>query len=672
MKAKLSNLLLCLCSLILVFVVTACDVDNQTTTNGITGKTTKSAVSEEEKKLDEEVFPKDKVVDVKITIDEDDFQDMLDNASAEEMKIASVDYNGKHFDNIGIRTKGNLSLSSVVQMEDSDRYSLKLSFDEYVNQTLDGISKINLNNNYSDASYMREFLAYEFASQMGLPTPKFSYVNVYINDELWGFYLAIEQVGDAYLERHFGNTYGALYKGLMTGTGSELTWLGDDPNSYTGLAQKSKTSNGNILIDMLNELNNGSDYEKYINVKTALKYIALNVATNNTDSYIGQNKQNYYLYEDEGVFSILPWDYNMAFGGLGGGMGGGMGGFKRDPAGNTPDGNVPDVKASADNANGNTNAPDIDNKNNGDAAVGKTNNGKLLIDEPTSGALADRPLVAKLLAVDEYKDEYHNILKEAIEGYLADDNFTARVNELSEMISSYVEADPTAFYTYDQYKQALPQLISSNASQIENIAQQLDGTIPSSGDGSGSGGGMGGGRGGAGMGGDRPAMAPGNGVQADQAQQAVPNNKSDADQRQPQQGGAGQQGVQEQGANDVQMPQMSNNEGMAGGQDAQQDGIDNQGQQGANNAPQNQDQADQSQQGGMNGQGDFPQWNGERGQADFEGGFPGGFDGPGGRGEFGQGANQAAGSTSEAIATGISLVIIMLACVFVARFRRRR
>ncbi|HEY4391476.1 MAG TPA: CotH kinase family protein [Paenibacillus sp.] len=627
MKAKLSNLLLCLCSLLLVFGVTACDVGSQTATNGDTGKTTKRTVSEEEKKLDEEVFPKDKVVDVKITINEDDFQDMLDNASAEEMKIASVDYNGKHFDNIGIRTKGNLTLRSVVQMEDSDRYSFKLSFDEYVDQTLGGISKINLNNNYSDASYMREFLAYEFAAQMGLPTPKFSYVNVYINDELWGFYLAVEQVGDAYLQRHFGNSYGALYKGEMTGTGSELTWLGDDPSSYTGLVQKSKTSNGNILIDMLNELNNGSDYEKYINVETALKYIALNVATNNTDSYIGGNKQNYYLYEDDGVFSILPWDYNMAFGGLGGGMGG-IGGMGKNDAGQK------------DNAGANP-GMDVENMGPGpigDAAKGNNNNGKLLIDEPTQGALADRPLVAKLFAVDEYKEEYHNILKEAIEGYLANDTFTARVNELSEMISSYVKADPTAFYTYDQYEQALPQLISSNASQIENIAQQLDGTIPSSGDGSGSGGGMGGGmgggRGGAEMGGDRPAMAPGNNGQ----------------------------GVQ--GANDVQMQQMPNVAGAPNGQDTQQGGIDNPAQQGQN---------DQPRQEGVDGQGNMPQWNGERGQAGFEGGFPEGFKGgPGGFGEFGQGANQAAGNTSEAIATGISLVIIMLACVFVARFRRRR
>ena len=110
---------------------------------------------------------------------------MLDNASAEEYKEASVNYNGMQFDHVGIRTKGNLSLRDVVN-SDSDRYSFKISFDEYLNQTLNGISKINLNNNYSDASYMREFLTYELADSVGLPTPGFSYVNVYVNDELWG------------------------------------------------------------------------------------------------------------------------------------------------------------------------------------------------------------------------------------------------------------------------------------------------------------------------------------------------------------------------------------------------------------------------------------------------------------------------------------------------------
>lgn len=220
MKTKWSSLLLCLCSLLLIFGLVACEVTNTSSTTvgtNTTSTTEETKVSAEEQKLDEEVFPKDKVVDVKITIDEDEFQDMLDNASNEEIKTASVDYNGQHFDNIGIRTKGNLTLRSVIQMTDSDRYSFKLSFDEFVDQTLGGISKINLNNNYSDATSMREFLTYELAETMRLPTPKHSFVNIYINDELWGFYLAVEQIGDAYLERNFGNSYGALYKGEMTG-----------------------------------------------------------------------------------------------------------------------------------------------------------------------------------------------------------------------------------------------------------------------------------------------------------------------------------------------------------------------------------------------------------------------------------------------------------------------
>ena len=436
--------------------------------------------------LSESVFPKEKVIDVKITVDEADFQDMLDNASLEEYKMASAEYNGTKFDNVGIRTKGNLSLRSVVQMQDSDRYSFKLSFDEYVdNQTLGGISKINLNNNYSDASYMQEFLTYELAEEMGLPTPGHSYVNVYINGKLWGFYLAVEQVGDAYLERNFGNSYGALYKGEMTGVGSDLAWMGDDLSKYTGLAQKSKSSNGDILIDMLDELNNGTDYESVINVDNVLKYIALNVATNNMDSYLGSNKQNYYLYEDDGIFNVLPWDYNMAFGGMGGGMGGmgggrGMGGQNAQTAAGT----------------------------------------SVLIDEPTQGAVAERPMIAKLLAVDEYKERYHAILKEISEGFLLETKFNAKVDGLAAKLSAYVENDPTSFYTYEEHLKGVEQLKTANTTMITSVIQQLNGTIASTNNGQGSGGGMGGGRGMGGMrggAGETNGQQPGGGQQNGQA-----------------------------------------------------------------------------------------------------------------------------------------------------------
>lgn len=447
MKAKITSLLLTAGLLLLAIVSTGCMTQHPIqleSADASLGAAGSSAVkTSEERRLDEEVFPQDKIIDVKVTMSSDDFQDMLDNASQEEYKPASVEYNGTTIDNVAIRTKGNLSLRSVVN-SDSDRYSFKIAFDEYIgSQNLHGVTKINLNNNYSDPTYMREFLSYELAEKMGLPTPKYSYVRLYVNNELKGLYLAIEQFGTAYLNRNFQNTSGAFYK-ANGGSGSELTWLGDNARLYTGLDLKSATSNDDILIRMLNELNHGSDLESYIDVDEVLKYIALNVVATNMDSYLGQNKHNYYLYENQGLFNMLPWDYNMAFGGFGG--------------------------------------------------------SSVMIDEPTQGQLADRPMIAKLLANEEYKAHYHEIIQGAIQGYLAEANFSARIDALDTLIASDVEQDPTAFYTYEQYKEGLTSLKKTNATTIKSIQDQLDGTAASSGDGSGSG--MGG-RGG----GERPAMA---------------------------------------------------------------------------------------------------------------------------------------------------------------------
>lgn len=686
MRARLKAALRTLCLTVMSVGLAACSISNAPASISSSGSNSSSTVHSSfnstsgtaaEQWLDETVFPKDKVIDVKITLDEADFQDMLDNASAEEYKPASVNYNGQQIDNIGIRTKGNLSLRSVVQMSDSDRYSFKLSFNEYLNQTLGGLEKINLNNNYSDASYMREYLAYELAETMGLPTPKYSFVNVYINDELWGFYLAVEQIGTSYLERHFDNAYGALYKGVMTGNGSDLLWLGDDPDSYTGLELKSNSHNGNVLIDMLDELNHGTDFESVLFVEEALKYIALNVVTNNTDSYIGGNKQNYYLYEEDGVFSILPWDYNMAFGGLGGGMGMGMGkgvpGRNQSAENATDDANIGARDNTEDNAanpgennarndigdNLELNAVSPPQSQNDAAAQIPANNGAqaantapasgtaLLIDEPTQGALAERPLVAKLLAVDAYKEKYHDIIKEAIGGYLSEESFSARVNQLNQMISAYVEQDPTAFYSYEEYQQGVTQLVATNAKQVDNIAQQLAGTIPSSGDGSGSGGGMGrgmGGRFGAGA-------APG-----------IPSSVNAP----PAAGGQEAPKPTQQGTPSVLAEQDAPNRQGANPAPTEQE-VPNQ--QDASPAPSEQWGAPASNNQQLVPEGQVP----PDGIQDVRRAPDGmGFGGPGDFRAGGQQSRQPQGDATEAITAGISLLVLIAASVFVMYFRRKR
>ncbi|WP_054027329.1 CotH kinase family protein [Bacillus sp. FJAT-28004] len=610
MKAKAQLILLCFCSILLIIGLTGCSVGG-TSFNLLGSSKAASAnkISADEQKLDETIFPKNKIVDVKITIDEDEFQNMLDNASSEEYKEASIEYNGQKFDNVAIRTKGNLSLNSVVRMTDSDRYSFKISFDEYVNQTFEGISKINLNNNYSDASYMREFLSYELAEQMGLPTPKYSYVNVYVNGELWGFYLAVEQIGDAYLERNFGNAYGALYK-ANGGSGSELNWL-ETIDSYAGLDLKSDKSNDDILLDMLDELNNGSNYESVLDVDEALKFIALNAVAGNFDSYLSEKKHNYYLYEDDGIFNILPWDYNMSFGGFGGGSG-------------------------------------------------------VLIDEPTTGAVADRPLINKLLKVEAYKEKYHTIVASMLEGYLAEDTFKARVAEIKDMISDNVKADPSSFYTYEQYEQGITQVLSFNSQQTSSVAQQLAGTIPSSGDGSGSGNsGMGGG----GFGGNRPNTQQGN-------SQTTTANSNVAALAGAKQQGAGITATKElptQEAGGIAAPNGQATQIEAGtatpNEQIPQDDA-------GTTAPNEQIPQDDAgvappdgqipgQQGGMQGEFGGQRPNGQGGMGGM-GDMGGGFGGPGTQ------QTQVQGSPKEAATVGITLIILLLSCAFIVFYKRKR
>ena len=79
-----------------------------------------------------ELFDTSEIIDINIIMDEKQWEEMLSNATAEEYYKCDVQVNGKNFHNIGIRPKGNTSLSSIASDQDNDRYSLKLEFDQYV------------------------------------------------------------------------------------------------------------------------------------------------------------------------------------------------------------------------------------------------------------------------------------------------------------------------------------------------------------------------------------------------------------------------------------------------------------------------------------------------------------------------------------------------------------
>lgn len=445
------------------------------------------------------IFQEDTVNEINIEIDETDWQDMLENPLEEEYHKANITINGETIGNVAIRTKGNNSLTSVAN-SDSDRYSFKLDFDYYDNNgNYYGLKKLCLNNNYSDNSSMREYISYKIMGEMGLDVPECAYSHITVNGEEWGLYLAVEAVDETFLAAHFADATGDLYKPEGMGyTGADLVYNGDDISAYTGLNLKTNlnSSDGKEILALMQALEDGEGLEEVLDVEKALKYIAANVALANFDSYLGNTTHNFYLYEENGRFTIIPWDMNLAFGGFGGGevdiyeptkqsMGGFGGGDKRkDTQDNDAVTNAAENTEAQADANNQPQPPD-----NADMR------GMPSMDS------GEKPLVTTLLENETYRSMYEGYLKEIAEKYFTQEYMTELVTKIHDLIAPYVQNDPTAFCTYAEFEQVCStdptdqySLVYYAVNMAESIENQLNGGEPTFNTSSMQGGGFGGGK----------------------------------------------------------------------------------------------------------------------------------------------------------------------------------
>lgn len=488
------------------------------------------------------IFQEDTVNEINIEIDEADWQDMLENPLEEEYHKANVTINGETVGNVAIRTKGNTSLTSVAN-SDSDRYSFKLDFDYYDNNgNYYGLKKLCLNNNYSDNSSMREYISYKIMGEMGLDVPECAYSHITVNGEEWGLYLAVEPVDEVFLAAHFADATGDLYKPEgVGGTGADLVYNGGDISAYTGLNLKTNlnSSDGKEILALMQALEDGEGLEEVLDVEKALKYIAANVALANFDSYLGNTTHNFYLYEENGRFTIIPWDMNLAFGGFGGGevdiyeptkqsMGGFGGGDKRK---DTQDNDA--VTNAAENTEAQADANNQPQPHNNADMQG--------MPSMDSG---EKPLVTTLLENETYRSMYEGYLKEIAEKYFTQEYMTELVTKIHDLIAPYVQNDPTAFCTYAEFEQACStdptdqySLVYYAVNMAESIENQLNGGEPTFNTSSMQGGGFGDGKQ-SDFNGEMPDMASRTEQTTDAQQNAQQNDRpTPPDQNGGQQGG---------------------------------------------------------------------------------------------------------------------------------------
>lgn len=229
-------------------------------------------------------------------------------------------------------------------------------------------------------------------------------------------------------------------KGGFVGMGSDdvkLVYTDDDFDSYENIFDNAKTditdSDKTRLINSLKALNS-DDAASTVDVDAVIKYFAVHNFVCNFDSYTGSMIHNYYLYEKDGILSMIPWDYNLAFGGF-------FGGSDSTSMINFP------------------------------------------IDSPVSGGDTDsRPMLAWIFADEEYTELYHEALSEFIANYFESGYFEEEIDRVTALISPYVEKDPTKFCTYNEFTEGVAALKEFCTLRAESVRGQLDGTIPSTSD----------------------------------------------------------------------------------------------------------------------------------------------------------------------------------------------
>lgn len=352
-------------------------------------------------------FPQDRVIAVVVEMTSTDWQALIATARDEIDYPATVTYNGVRVSDVLIRTKGNSSLNAVAGST-SHRFSFKIDINDVLpDQRLLGLKKIVLNNGFKDPTLIREAVAYGLLRDFGVPTPRTAFVDLTVAGEHLGLYTAVEAVDGDFIDRWFANKDGDLVKPEMPD--GDLRWEDANASSYAGVALETNTATSDMssFIHLLDVLNHGteSDYATVLDTEEILRVMAINALLVNLDSYLGMG-HNYYLYDNGGLFAMIPWDTNEAFGNF--------------------------------NCN-----------------CSKEGLIAFAMDAPTCGVATQKPLVAKLLAVSTLRDRYHVLIGELLDGLFSESQMTARIDAAADLIRPYVIADTTKFYSNEAFETGL-------------------------------------------------------------------------------------------------------------------------------------------------------------------------------------------------------------------------
>lgn len=406
-------------------------------------------------------------IDIKI----DDYSEFVRTANDKQYHRCSINIDNDKFENVAIRTKGQLGLSEALK-EGKNYIKYQIDFSEYKSSNnYYGLDKLSLINFQTDISCMRQFISYNVLRNFDIPSPLCSYTVLTINNKMCGLYLAVEVIDKSFLKRNYGYNYGALYKpsgiefyqNKITGNpntsmiynnskdhviekgtiDTSLQYTNNDYNNYKNIFDNAKTpvnnDDKNRLLSSLKQLNNKENLDKVVEVDEVIRYFVVNSYLCNTDFYDGQFIHNYYLYEKNGQLAMIPWDYDFIFMIL-----------FIDPA---------YTKYLTDISTQIINYP-ID--------------GQLI-----NNSIFNKPMLNWIFENNVYTDKYHKAYTDFLSTNVDNNYLSNLIDNTSTLILPYIKNNMAKNYSYNQFKLAVSTLKKICELRTESVKKQLNGQCPS-------------------------------------------------------------------------------------------------------------------------------------------------------------------------------------------------
>ena len=379
---------------------------------------------------------------IDIYFSQTNWDDSLDtyyaNGLSERLVADSILIDGVMDDKVGIKYKGNSSYN-VANVKNP--MNIKL---DYVNngQSIDGYNVLKLSNGFRDPSFVREVLSYEMASEY-MPSPKATYAKVTVNGTLIGLYTCVQSIDDDFTNENFYERKGPFFKVdntgiIVPGCSGPLGILEyySDTNCYQKAYEMESTSDWTQLGNFLDTLNNHfTEVENVMDIDRTLWMMAFENLIVGLDGPVNSIPHNFYLFKDNnGRFSPLLWDMNMAFGTFTNGL---------------------------PNPVTNANLQELD-----------------IFHESTN---SQNKLTTQLFSSDRYKRMYVAHMRTILNEQFVNNNYSTRASQLQQLIDTDVNTDPNTFYSYTEFTDntstsvsniiGISELMIARASHLQGLSE---------------------------------------------------------------------------------------------------------------------------------------------------------------------------------------------------------